>query len=121
MQQIINLSKIFAIIFVFATAIFAQNAKISGTVTYGGENTVLHDVRVEIIQLKKTVKTDANGKYVFENVSAGRYTILVHNDGFADLSKTIDVTADETVALDFQLEISSVKEEVTVTASGSGS
>ena len=118
MQQIINLSKIFSIIFVFATAIFAQNAKISGTVTYGGENTVLHDARVEILQLKKTVKTDANGKYVFENVSAGRYTILVHNDGFADLSKTIDVTVGETVALDFQMEISSVKEEVTVTASG---
>ncbi len=118
MQHIFNLSKIFAIIFVFTAAAFAQNAKISGVVTYGGEQTVLHDAAVRIIQLKKTVKTDTGGNYVFADVPAGQYTILVHNDGFADASKTIDIVAGQTVTLDFQMEISTLKEEVTITASG---
>ena len=117
MRHIYNLSKIFVLIFVFALAAFAQNAKISGTVTFGNDNTVLHNANVKLIPLNKTVKTDNEGKYVFENVPAGRYTIYVHNDGFADSSKTIEVSSADVVA-DFQMEISSVKEEVTITASG---
>jgi iron complex outermembrane receptor protein len=118
MRIIFSLFKIITILCVFAAAAFAQNAKISGTVTYGGENTVLHDASVQILQLKKSVKTDAAGRYVFENVPAGNYTIHVHNDGFADATKTVEVSGAD-LALDFQMEISSVKEEVTITASGS--
>ena len=49
---------------------------------------------------------------------AGRYTILVHNEGFADASKIVDVAANGVVTADFKLQITSLKEEVTVTASG---
>lgn len=104
--------------FIFSIAAFAQaGAKVSGKVTYGGENTVLHGAIVQILQLKLTAKTDTEGNFVFENVPSGRYTITVHADGFTDTNKSIEVGATD-VALEFQMEISAVKEEVTITASG---
>jgi iron complex outermembrane recepter protein len=111
------LISISALLFIFSITAFAQNAKISGKVTFGGDETALHDAAVQIVQLKRTVKTDAEGNFVFENIPAGRYTISVHADGFADTTKTFEVAGTD-VALDFQMEISSVKEEVTVTAAG---
>ena len=110
----------FATVFLLISVVFvsAQTATISGNITYGGDNSPLHDASVQIIQLKQTVVTDDNGNYRFENVPAGRYTILVHIEGFADASKIVEVTNIADVRADFILQISSLKEEVTVTASG---
>src|SRR5215203_3380080 len=105
------------LLFIFSIAAFAQDGKISGKVTYG-DNTPSHGATVQIVQLKRTVVTDEEGNYIFENIPAGRYSVAVHNDGFADSTKTIDFSGGTDAALDFQLEISSIKEEVTVTASG---
>lgn len=117
-----NRLKYFFIVSVFtvASAILAsaQTAAVSGNVKYGGDNTPLHDASVQIVQLKLVTATDDDGNYRFENVPAGRYTILVHNEGFADASKIINVPASGIVTADFKLEISALKEEVTVTASG---
>lgn len=113
-----NFLKTFAFIFIFVTAAFAQNGTISGKVTYG-ENLELHDASVQVVQLKRTVLTDDTGKYEITDVPAGRYTILVHIDGFADSTKIVTVSAGTPVTVDFALQIASLKEQVTVTASGS--
>lgn len=107
-----------AFLFIFSITAVAQTGKISGKVTYGSDDTVVHGATVQIVQLKKTVITDETGNYSFENIPAGRYTILVHQEGFADVTKPAVLTASETVALDFQLQIGGVKEQVTITASG---
>ena len=118
MKNIKYLFNISVLLFLFSILAFAQTgAKITGKVTYGGENTVLHDAIVQIVQLKRTVKSDAEGNFVFENVPPGRYTIMVHADGFTDTNRTVEVGATD-VSLEFRMEISAVKEEVTVTASG---
>ena len=106
------------LIFAFIISISAQTAPVTGNVSYGGDNSPLHDASVQIVQLKQTVVTDDNGNYRFENIPAGRYTLLVHIEGFADASKIIEVTATGITKADFTLQISSLKEEVTVTASG---
>lgn len=113
-KYLLNIS---AVLFIFSIAAFAQTAKISGKVTYG-ENTPLHDASVQIVQLKQSVSTDADGNYMFENVAPGRYTILVHVEGFADVAKTVVVTANGAAVVDFGMQISSLQEQVTVTASG---
>ncbi len=95
---------------------FAQTTTVSGTVSLA-DDTVLHDATVQITQLKRKVRTDNDGKYSFDNVPPGRYTVTVHNDGFGDVTKSIDV-ADLPVTMDFTMEISTLKEEVTITASG---
>lgn len=113
-----NILKSAAFIFIFSIAAFAQTGRISGKVSYG-DNTGLHDASVQLVQLKKTVLTDDDGNYFFENVPFGRYTILVHIDGFADATKIVQLSAaNSALTQDFQLQISSLKEQVTVTASG---
>lgn len=118
MKQFRNLIISAAFLFIFSTFAFAQTGKISGKVTYGGDNTPLHSASVQIVQLKQTAQTDDDGNYTFENVPAGRHTILVHIEGFADSSKVVDVAAGGAYTVDFRLQIASLKEEVTITASG---
>jgi iron complex outermembrane receptor protein len=103
-----------------ASSAFAQAAAgtINGKVTYGSDNSPLHNASVQIVQLKRTVQTNEDGSYSFEGVQPGRYTILAHQDGFSDITKTIVLTVGANSSIDFQLQVSGVKEQVTVTASG---
>ncbi len=109
--------------FVFILLISAAiAASAQGGVTVSGQvaladGTVLHDATVTLSPTKRKVKTDDQGRYTFENVSPGRYTIIAHNDGFADSTRTVDV-AGSALSVDFTMEIRTVKEEVTITASG---
>ena len=114
-----NFIQLTALIFIFSVAALAQGGKISGKVTFGAD-TILHQVSVQIVQLKRTTLTDDNGFYEFNNVPAGRYTVVAHQEGFGDSAKTVVLAAGATATADFQLEISGVKEQVTVTASGTG-
>ncbi|MDQ4123143.1 MAG: TonB-dependent receptor [Acidobacteriota bacterium] len=110
-----------AALFVIGLPIFAlaQNGgTIRGTITSETSPNPLHDVSVEIIQLRRSVETDENGVYEFTNVPPGTYTILTHIEGFSDRTETVRINAGETRTLDFRLSLTSLREEVTVTASG---
>lgn len=91
---------------------------ISGKVTFGSDNSPLHNAAVQIVQPRRTVQTDDNGNYTFTNMPAGRYTILAHQEGFGDMTKTVVLSAGANAGVDFQLQLAGVKEQVTVTASG---
>ncbi|MEW6128177.1 MAG: TonB-dependent receptor [Acidobacteriota bacterium] len=97
---------------------FAQSgAKLSGTVTIGN-NTPVHNVTVTILQLKRSVETDEDGRYVFNDLPPGTYDVVAHLHRFPDVVKNVQVGAGATATADFQLTLT-VKEEVTVTATGS--
>ena len=100
-----------------AAASFAQTGKVEGTVRYNG-GTPLHDATVSISAVKATTKTDKEGKYVLENVPAGRHTVIVHMEGFADAVSIIDVTSGAATTADFKLALAGLREQVTVTAGG---
>ncbi len=104
-------------ILLFSAAALAQTGTITGKVTYGSD-VVLHDASVQIVQTKQSAVTDDSGVYQITNVAPGNYTIRVHQNGFADATKLVTVTAGSTATVDFKLQISSLSEEVTVTASG---
>ncbi|HKX84635.1 MAG TPA: TonB-dependent receptor [Pyrinomonadaceae bacterium] len=109
---LINIAVIF-----LATAAVAQTGKVSGKVTYG-DGVVLHGASVQLAPIQRSTRTDDNGAYEFLDVPAGRYTILVHLEGFADATQTATVEAGGTITADFVLQLGSLKEQVTVTASG---
>lgn len=116
-------TNIFLFLFLFAALFLTAAAqtggsRISGKVTFAGDNSELHGTSVQIMQLKLTTQAGDDGTYVFENVPAGRYTIVAHLEGFADQVKTVVVTAGAPLVVDFEMMISGVKEQVTVTASG---
>ena len=113
-----RLASISFLILAFSLAVFAQTGKISGTVTLGSDGSVMHEVSVEITELKRIAITDHQGQYEFIDIPAGRYTVHAHQEGFNEASQKVEVTADGTAVADFALSISGLKEQVTVTASG---
>jgi iron complex outermembrane recepter protein len=113
---------LFAFIFIslIGLPVFGQAARtttLSGTVTLGENGKPVHNVLITILQLKRTVDTDDNGKYEFQGLPAGKYDIVAHLDRVPDTVKTVDLTGGD-ATLDFQIELSGVREEVTVTATG---
>lgn len=105
------------LVLVLGLPVFAQTGTISGRVTFGG-NRPLHDVTIRVVQTRQTSVTDEDGNYNIVGLAPGRYTIIAHLEGFSDAIQNVTVTADGTLKLDFQLQVSSLREEVTVTASG---
>ncbi len=100
-----------------APAQSASSGAIRGTVKLAPGGLPARNALVSIVELGQSTLTDANGVFVFEKVSAGRYQIMAHLDRVPDLLKTITTTgADQTV--DFELMLAPVSEQVIVTASG---
>src|SRR5262245_53520773 len=79
--------------------VFAQaTGKLSGSVTLGDTGKLVHNVRVTIIQLKRTEETDENGKYEFQNVPPGNYDVTAHLDLAPDVVKSVQVGEGSTTA-----------------------
>ncbi|HEX8147243.1 MAG TPA: TonB-dependent receptor [Pyrinomonadaceae bacterium] len=97
----------------------AAGGSIRGRITLSDGGTPLHNVIVNLVQLKRSAETDEDGAYEFQNVPPGTYTILAHMEGFPDQTQQVRVTAGGSVTFDFALRLAGLKEEVTVTATGS--
>lgn len=107
----------------FAGGLFGQSpssgGSIRGRIVLSDGGTPLHNVIVNLVQLKRSVETDEDGAYEFQNVPPGAYTILAHMEGFPDQAQQVRVNAGGVATLDFALRLAGLKEEVTVTATGS--
>jgi iron complex outermembrane recepter protein len=62
---------------------------VKGIVTLDKNNTPMHNVSITLVQLRWTTETNEKGEYQFEQVPPGKYTILVHMEGFPDVARTI--------------------------------
>jgi iron complex outermembrane recepter protein len=120
MQRLLNLSVALFFIFIAAPVlVYSQsNSTISGKVTYGENQSPLHQVLVQITQLKISTSTDDDGNFEFKNIVPGRYTLVAKLEGFANSAKSIQIVSGANGTVDFQLSITSLREDVTVTASG---
>jgi iron complex outermembrane receptor protein len=99
----------------------AAAGKISGKVTFGNDGTALPGTTVRIAELKLSTQTDADGNYTLDNLPPGRYSVVTHLEGFSDQARSVTVTAGTPAApntVDFELLISGVKTEVTISATG---
>ena len=101
-----------------AQTVTNTGATLQGTVILGESGKPIHNVLVTILQLKRTLGTDENGKYQFQNVPPGRYSVVAHLDRVPDQVQTIDISGNSTVTVDFQIQLGGVQEEVTITATG---
>src|SRR5215831_2336613 len=114
----------FSLLFSLAFAIqaFAQSSAVTliirGAVTIAPGGTPVHNASVTIAELKKSVLTDERGMFEFDRIPPGKYQLIAHLDRVPDAVKTIEVAGgDQTV--DFQLALAPIREQVTVTATGS--
>ncbi len=103
----------------FITPIFAQSAgTLRGSVSLDSSGGALHGVTVTIIRLNRKIVTDDNGKYEFLNVPAGKYEVHAHLDRAPDSVQNIEIIAGGEAKIDFQIKLSGVRDQVTITATG---
>ncbi len=115
---------LFALLFCFlcglsVSGLAQSNSTLRGTVTLWTTEKPIHNVRVTIIQLRRSVETDEKGAYEFRNLPAGKYDVTAHLDLAPDVVKTVQLTPGAATTADFQIELSAVREQVTITATGS--
>ncbi len=123
MKTILRVTLLAFSIVLIVPAAFAQeqapdSGRIEGTITLEEDGSVLHGARVLLIELGRSVLSDLEGRYTFDNVPAGAYQVLAAREHLQANRATVEVTAGAVVTQDFTLAFSAVHEEVTVTATG---
>ncbi len=109
-----------SILFLQPAAGFAQSAgAIRGKITLSDNDKPLHNVIVTVVELRRSTETDEAGVFELAGVPPGTYTLLAHMEGFPDSSQRVTVIAGSPATADFELKITGLREEITVTASGS--
>jgi iron complex outermembrane recepter protein len=118
-KNALRLAVVLGLFSVFSFPALGQsNGTLRGTITLGDSDKPIHNVLVSILQLKRTVATDDNGKYEFAGVPPGTYDVVAHLDRVPDSVQSTTVTAGGEATLDFKIQLSGVREQVTVTATG---
>ena len=101
-----------------SSAAFSQTVSVRGIVKSQISDKPLANVSVQITQLRLTTETDDQGAFEFKDIAPGRYTIVTHIDGFSDQARSVSFDSGTKVNIDFSLSLNSLREEVTVTATG---
>ena len=113
------LRTIFLALFVCNSAIWGQNAVVSGRVTDSSER-VIPNVAVELTnrdtQVQSATRTNAEGIFIFPSVAPGTYTFSASIMGFATgRIDPVTIEVGESKNLDITLTPGSVQQSVTIT------
>jgi outer membrane receptor protein involved in Fe transport len=97
--------------------LFAQNTQVEGIVR-DTSGTPVNGAKVSLLAgtLKSSAETDSGGKFSFSDVPAVVGSIEVSANGFSTVRQTWTAEANRTSRLEIVLQISSVQEQVTVSA-----
>ena len=108
------------LLLVLATTVAAQSAtsSLTGTVkdTAGAAISGAEVTLANSQGMRRTALTGAEGKFTFENVAPGTYSVSVSRAGFGRHNSAIQVVSQEQKEVSVALEINPLNEEVTVTA-----
>ena len=106
----------------FGGNLYAQTGStggtLQGTVTLGEGGKPVHGVVVTILQLRRSTLTDDDGKYEFQNVPPGSYDVTAHLERAPDVLHSVSVSTGGATTQDFQIQLTGLRESVTVTATG---
>ncbi|MGB7472084.1 MAG: TonB-dependent receptor, partial [Candidatus Acidiferrum sp.] len=99
-----------------------QTGSIHGTITTAQEDAAasgLSGISVTLNSIPpagaaQTAETDDSGRFEFNGLKPGNYTISVTQQGFKPVSKTVGVKAGQAATLEIKLELTTVTEKVEV-------
>jgi TonB-linked SusC/RagA family outer membrane protein len=108
-----------ALLTLASTVAAAQGGTVTGTVTEQGAGSPLQEARVIVLGSSLVTTTGPDGKYILRRVPAGTAEIRIIRVGFTEQKKSISVTDNASVTLDFAMTKSVVQlQEVVTTATG---
>jgi iron complex outermembrane recepter protein len=110
---------VFSILVAASFALLAQQTgTLKGQVTLHPKEIPLRGATVTIVELGSSVETDREGRFQFNDVRPGVYHISAHLAPLGVDTEIIQIQADAVSEVQLQLAVSSVRQEITVTASG---
>lgn len=75
------------------------------------------EVRNPDTNFSRTLTTNTDGRFVFLQLSPGRYTVTVSKQSFATLvQESLDLTVGQTISLNLAMKVSRLEEKITITA-----
>ncbi len=123
MRSFVRLAALSAMSFVVSTAsAFAQpvSGTVTGKVTFAATGDPVHGATVIVIGASRTATTDETGRFRLDNVPVGTHEVIAQREHFSAARRMVTVTAGQATTVELSLEIETVHENVTVTASASG-
>ena len=104
-----------------ATTASAQDTgTVRGQVTFTASGEAVHGAVVLVVGPSLVALTDADGVFEVPEVPAGTYEVLAQREHLTAARQTVTVQAGETVVVDFMLALTTIHEELTVTATAGG-
>src|SRR5690348_13601134 len=102
------------------TPLLAQTGRITGRVS-DSSGAAIPDASVVVTQLsvnqQRTTQTSSDGYYTVPDLAPGSYSIAVNDKGFKPTTQTgIQLQVDQSLRLDFTLEVGTLNEQVVVEA-----
>ncbi len=97
----------------------ANSGRIEGQVVLETSGAPLHNINVLIVELGSVAETGTDGGFHFDAVPAGQYDLLAFSGSLSSETRLVEVRPGETVQVRLALRIAPIKQEITVTASGS--
>lgn len=87
----------------------SQSGHITGTMIQAVGGGAIEGGRVELIGTKFNTSTSRRGEFALRDLAPGKYTIQASAIGFARLSAELEVKANETLEVEFQAQLESVR------------
>ena len=104
-----------------STRVAAQeNGAVRGTVTLEENGDPVHGAVILVVGSGAFALTDEQGLFEIDDVPAGLYAVLAQREHLTAVRQVVTVDAGAAATLDFVLRLSPIHEDVTVTASVSG-
>lgn len=93
---------------------------LSGKVVFEATGDPVHGATVIVIGARRTTTTGDTGTFTIPNVPPGTFEVIAQREHFSAARKVVTIVAGQTATVEFALSIETVHENVTVTASATG-
>ena len=100
---------VLSILLLVPVAIFAQTGTIAGQVTIEKTGNPLANAAIYLGDSKTGTYAKKNGQFTLKNVPVGTHTVTVSFMGYAKQMKEVNVVADETTVVKFEMAVEAVK------------